>query len=202
MKKCPKCGKKYDDSWTVCLDCRVELSTLTGSEITETYRKIEEKKAKAEEEKNKRTQICPTQLRRFSNMLLDMIFGISLTGAVFVIIKLIKPTLQWETLGKIYDNAFLISLVELFYYATTEFVWGRSPAKFITKTKVIMRDGSRLTFKAVLIRSLCRLIPFEPLSFFGDRNPVGWHDKFSKTIVVYDKMKNEDFKAWKSVAEA
>ncbi|MDD5634416.1 MAG: DUF2339 domain-containing protein [Candidatus Omnitrophica bacterium] len=25
MKKCPKCGKKYDDSWQVCLSCNVNL---------------------------------------------------------------------------------------------------------------------------------------------------------------------------------
>lgn len=26
MKKCPKCGKTYDDTWKICLHCSVALS--------------------------------------------------------------------------------------------------------------------------------------------------------------------------------
>lgn len=25
MKKCPKCSKQFDDTWKVCIDCRIEL---------------------------------------------------------------------------------------------------------------------------------------------------------------------------------
>ena len=28
MKKCPKCGKTYDDSWGICLDCRIPLQEM------------------------------------------------------------------------------------------------------------------------------------------------------------------------------
>jgi len=30
MKKCPKCGKAYDDTWKVCLDCRAELKEIVA----------------------------------------------------------------------------------------------------------------------------------------------------------------------------
>ena len=30
MKKCPKCDKSYDDSWTVCLTCRADLIPING----------------------------------------------------------------------------------------------------------------------------------------------------------------------------
>jgi len=38
----------------------------------------------------------------------------------------------------------------------------------------------------ILYRSLYRLVPFNMLSFIGS-DSIGWHDKWSKTTVVYDK---------------
>ena len=32
MKKCPKCGKTYDDTWKVCLHCRQGLVPHSGEE--------------------------------------------------------------------------------------------------------------------------------------------------------------------------
>jgi len=30
MKRCPKCGKTYDDSWSVCLNCSAQLEDTAG----------------------------------------------------------------------------------------------------------------------------------------------------------------------------
>jgi len=35
MRKCPKCGKTYDDSWEVCLDCREKLSAIPKISATD-----------------------------------------------------------------------------------------------------------------------------------------------------------------------
>lgn len=35
MKRCPKCGKAYDDTWKVCLTDRVALVNVTGKEAPE-----------------------------------------------------------------------------------------------------------------------------------------------------------------------
>ena len=43
--------------------------------------------------------------------------------------------------------------------------------------------GTRVSFGKVIIRTICRLIPFEVLSFFDDR-PVGLHDSFSNTRLL------------------
>jgi len=72
------------------------------------------------------------------------------------------------------------------YYVFFEVIWQKTPGKWITKTKVVMHDGSKPSFGNVVGRSFARLIPFEPFSFFG-RNPIGWHDKLSKTLVINDK---------------
>ena len=67
-----------------------------------------------------------------------------------------------------------------------EAVFQRSPGKFLTGTKVVNESGGKPTFGQILGRSLCRFIPFEAFSFlFGDSSRVvGWHDKFSGTLVV------------------
>ena len=77
----------------------------------------------------------------------------------------------------------IILLVFLFGYDIFfESIWQRTPAKWLTKTKVVMTDGSKPNFLHILGRTLARYIPFEAFSFlFG---PIGWHDSLSRTLVV------------------
>lgn len=71
------------------------------------------------------------------------------------------------------------------YHALFEHFFGKTPGKFLTKTKVVKKDGSNPTFMNILGRNTARLIPFDPLSYlFSDR---GWHDQISDTYVVVDK---------------
>jgi len=74
---------------------------------------------------------------------------------------------------------------DLIYYLAQEALWGRTLGKLITGTKVVNEDGSKLTFGRALGRTLCRLIPFEALSFLGGSGrPRGWHDTIPKTKVI------------------
>jgi uncharacterized RDD family membrane protein YckC len=58
---------------------------------------------------------------------------------------------------------------------------GRTLGKLITGTAAVKDDGTALTFKDVLLRSVCRLIPFEPISIlFGGF----WHDTLAHTMVI------------------
>jgi len=72
-------------------------------------------------------------------------------------------------------------------------VMDKSPAKFITSTKVIKRDGSKPTFKDYAVRSLVRVFLIEALSFVTTKNagnPIGWHDSTAGTLVVDDPPKH------------
>jgi uncharacterized RDD family membrane protein YckC len=77
----------------------------------------------------------------------------------------------------------LHTAITIIYYGLFESLTQRTPAKFITNTKVVLRDGTRPDNITILLRSLCRQIPFEALSFLG-RYGIGWHDSFTKTLVV------------------
>lgn len=75
---------------------------------------------------------------------------------------------------------FLITF-RLIYYPFFEILLGATPAKLLTETRVITQDGNKAPAGTIVLRTLCRFIPFEPFSFFG---AGGWHDTITKTEVV------------------
>ena len=79
---------------------------------------------------------------------------------------------------------FFISCFNVFFYFfLCEVLWQRTLAKLITGTKVVTVYGTKPTFDAIGMRTLLHFVPFEPLSFLG-KNPGGWHDRWSGTVVV------------------
>jgi uncharacterized RDD family membrane protein YckC len=75
------------------------------------------------------------------------------------------------------------------YYALLEGgMGGITIGKLFTGCKVVNEDGSDITMSTALKRSLSRLVPFEAFSYLG--NELGWHDTWTKTIVVKKKELN------------
>lgn len=141
-----------------------------------------------------RLEVAGTGIR-FINYLLDRIviylfavlFGFALSLILSMLNSEALTLFEQENLLMDYVLGFLIILT---YYAVMESVTGRTPAKLITRTRVVTEDGSTPSFKMILIRSLCRFIPFEAFSFLGS-DAIGWHDSISKTrVVVVKKQKN------------
>ncbi len=112
---------------------------------------------------------------RFLNLLIDMICIIVL---IVLIIGFVFPDYRGDTLGdRILSYTLILAYYTLFEIATQ----GRTVGKLLTKTKAIRQDGSNLTGTDALLRSLCRLVPFESLSAFSGHP---WHDKWTKTRVI------------------
>ncbi len=79
-------------------------------------------------------------------------------------------------------NYLYSAVVILLYYTIMEGgMKGRTIGKLITNTQVVMYDGKPITWQAALLRSLNRLVPFEPFSAF---NGYPWHDSWTHTEVV------------------
>ncbi len=84
-------------------------------------------------------------------------------------------------------QAWLSALVLLFviaagYYTVVEAATGgRSVGKLLTGTIAVRADGKPFAARDAWMRSICRLIPFEPLSALAGRP---WHDRLSKTRVM------------------
>ena len=96
-----------------------------------------------------------------------------------------KPlNLSVELIGNI-----IMLLLYPFLYAVSEHLLQRTPGKYLTKTLVIDEYGNKPELKAIILRSIIRLVPFEPFSCF-DNYSRGWHDEWSKTwVVTEDELK-------------
>ncbi len=133
-----------------------------------------------------------TQGQRLLNFVIDnVLMRLTLTYATAFVVGKILTLLSPDLLLTIvkdnnkiglYILAYVIILLNyLVYYTLCEkLVGGQTIGKLFTGTKAIRNDGEELTFKDALLRSLCRLIPFEAFSGFG----VPWHDSLTNTMVV------------------
>ena len=88
-----------------------------------------------------------------------------------------------------FESAYFLVLIMLFlsilfYYAFMEYKYQKTVSKFITKTKVVTSNGEKPNLNDIIIRTLCRLIPFDRISFLFTKN--GFHDKLSNTKVIND----------------
>lgn len=116
--------------------------------------------------------------QREQNLIFD---GILFVAISFAIIKILSLPLGSPI------SQFISAIVTFFYYFLFELFFAKTPAKFLTQTKVVRKDRKKLDSNAVFIRSIVRLIPFEWISFCFAKHPIGLHDKFAQTIVISEK---------------
>ena len=129
----------------------------------------------------------PTTIgKRFLNFVIDFIFNIIFFMAYWFLLGIILWLIG--ALELIVNLKYLVALSSIFlYYTIFEVIWGKTPAKFITKTRVIKENGEKPGIEDIIPRSITRLIPLNPFSFLFSVRPRGWHDKWSGTLVVDDK---------------
>ena len=163
---CTKCGKELLQNSRVCANCGADVTTQPS------------------------LYLVAKQSKRLLNYILDIIFIYVLVILVAIVISL----LGGEKYVTENTTDFLTIAVMLFYFIFFESLFQKTPAKFITKTRVVKRSGEKPSFKNIVGRSFARFIPFDAFSFLGGKYPEGWHDRFSKTIVVSDKYSKEDIR--------
>ncbi len=85
-----------------------------------------------------------------------------------------------------FTPAFYIGLFmsAFLYYTVSESIFSQSIGKMITGAYVRSENGQSPNFGQILLRSICRYIPFEAFSFLPSPM-VKWHDKFSNTDLFY-----------------
>jgi uncharacterized RDD family membrane protein YckC len=126
--------------------------------------------------------------KRFANYIIDSIcfyvFCIIIGALLGIVMAVYFPTSVkiFDRDSKMVNYLFGFCIMFIFYFIS-EALTGRTLGKLITKTKVVKENGLPPGFRDILLRTLCRFIPFDALSFFSQDN-LGWHDKLSKTKVV------------------
>lgn len=101
--------------------------------------------------------------------------------------ELIYFLIELENFNPLIDRL-LTAVLLVIYYVILESLSQKSIGKLITRTKVVLENGEKPAFEVFIKRSLCRIIPFDQLSFLGKK---GWHDSISKTYVIDDKVFEE-----------
>lgn len=153
---------------------------------TNTFTKVEEKVTIEKEKKKKvKSNVVDTHIR-FVNFIIDHIVWYGLLFMVSFIIGLFIQPMGHVLIKVLGYSIFLGTYIA--YYALMEIKFQKTVGKFITKTKVVKMDGEKLETSDIITRSLCRLIPFDALSFLYTKN--GFHDSLSNTTVVNDSMES------------
>ena len=154
-------------------------------------------------------EIIASNRQRFVNVVIDYVARLGLTFVIGMIAAMIGVLTGNEEILIFFQNITRIQeltiglVVLLLYYNVFEIFFGTTVGKLMTKTVVVDEYGEKPTANAILIRSLCRLIPFEVFSFFGTPC-VGWHDSLSKTYVVNKedlRISKELFHSFEQIGE-
>lgn len=81
----------------------------------------------------------------------------------------------------------IISLLGLLIAGMEAATGGKTIGKFITGTRAVNEDGTRVGTKKAVLRFLCRLVPFEAFSALG--SPCyPWHDRWTHTLVIDENL--------------
>lgn len=123
---------------------------------------------------------------RFLNFAIDnVIHQIALLFIIYPLARLVFG----NSFGQNFWLTWVFNLFMFFlYYFSFETLFQKTPAKFLTSTRVVFADGSRPDAATIAKRSLIRLVPFEVISQYTGKEPnlIGtwWHDSWTNTRVV------------------
>jgi uncharacterized RDD family membrane protein YckC len=140
-------------------------------------------------------ELLASHSQRFLNLLMDYIAQLFLFIIAFTVAVTIAETNgNKEFMANFVKNDIsqytFVACIALVYYNVFEIFFARTVGKFITQTIVVDENGEKPNHERILIRTICRLIPFETLSFIG-MPARGWHDSISKTYVVNKNLLDE-----------
>ena len=128
---------------------------------------------------------------RIIHYITDGLFIFLITIPFFVGFIYLINSLRLSSIFEIliaFSMFFFIWLTIFFlYYVYWENKFQQTPGKKSTDSIVVDEYGKRPTLKKIIIRTLCRFVPFDLYSCFGDPS-FGLHDEWSKTFVI---KKNE-----------
>lgn len=124
--------------------------------------------------------------KRFLNFFIDYIIVYTIDSIFILTIN--NPDFTSKVNEKISVFLLVYSFIGVFfgYYWVGEYLFGgRTIGKLITGTKVVnYAGGSQPLGRNIVFRTLCRVVPFEPLSLLITEDHWMWHDRWSGTLVV------------------
>jgi len=124
--------------------------------------------------------------QRFFHLLIDsLIMILTFTALVSSFLFYFENSQLFQNYFNNYFGLVITAVfVRLVFYPIFEYSFGATPAKFLTQSVVVDKNGNRPQLNILFKRSFSRSIPFDAVSFLGKN---GWHDSISETRVVKEK---------------
>lgn len=154
------------------------------SQIQEVTEKIIRKK----EEQVSFQSAKVSSLNRFLHFVIDTTAIMFITLVLETIVAYaIPPTvaIPWSRVAVL-----ILFSVFFLYYTLWESIAQKTLGKVLTRSIVVMENGAKPTSTEIVIRTLCRLIPLDGLTYLYSKD--GFHDRLSHSSVVKDSF-NQDW---------
>ncbi len=126
--------------------------------------------------------------QRFLNYMIDYLICYGLNFPVIFVFAAImtSATMSFESAVAYLTNfVFLmfLSFINLlvYYFLFEGLTKGLTVGKLITGTRAVTEDITTITWRDAFVRTLCRMIPFDPISVLAG---FPLHDRLSRTYVV------------------
>lgn len=136
--------------------------------------------------------LIPTERPQGSHPLADKgtRFTQHLIDSVLFLVLFVSYVFFMEDQFGVYERGELLRplggfLLYMGFYAGSEAIFAKTPGKFFVGTRVVDASGNRPGSMRIVLRALCRLIPFDDISFLLDQR--GWHDQLSGTYVIKEE---------------
>ena len=130
--------------------------------------------------------------QRFINYIIDIAI---IYGVLFILMILLvfitsffnyPGFYNWtQNIGNL-EGYIVFFSIQIPYHTFLESYTSRTIAKYITKTMVVDEYGAKIALGTAFKRTLCRLIPFDALTFLGGSR--GWHDSIPDVYVVKKEL--------------
>lgn len=118
---------------------------------------------------------------RLGNFIVNSLIVVVVTILMLLLVVFLDGNILYET--PLLTNIVFV-IVSFTYYLFFELFFGKTPGKFLTKTKVVDNNGNKPSIKKLLIRTLLRLLFMATGIFSFLFGTYGLHDGLSGTRVV------------------
>ncbi|OXA79945.1 Uncharacterized membrane protein YckC, RDD family [Flavobacterium aquidurense] len=136
--------------------------------------------------------LVASKQKRILNFIIDSLIKVIIVRLLLAFLINLEIS-KGINLSDMIERYLFWSIISFVYFGITEGFLARSPAKYLTKTIVVMEDGSKPTARIILTRTILRILPFEPWTFLRGRD-LGLHDENSGTFVVVKSKLEEKMK--------
>jgi uncharacterized RDD family membrane protein YckC len=125
------------------------------------------------------------KITRLINFIVDKI-GFLLILKVYSILLIRFSNINFASEQVSYPIGYSVIVLYFLYHFLFEYLFRKTPGKFITHTIVVNKQGGRPAIRVLLLRNFIRIFPFEFMTYISGS---GWHDAVSETTVLTEKRK-------------